>query len=119
MISFFETIKSFFVSNAWAQGQAPAPGQAAGPSFSFFLPLVAIFLIFYFLMIRPQQKQQKERLKMISELKKGDTIVTTSGIHGRIVGIAEKILTVEIGDNIKIKLERDAVGRVKPQESNP
>ncbi len=105
------SILTFFVSDAWAQGGG-APAAPGGPSFGFFLPLVAVFAIFYFLVIRPQQKQQKQRLKMISEVKKGDAVVTTSGIHGRITGVADKILTVEIADNVKIKVDRDAVGRL-------
>jgi preprotein translocase subunit YajC len=113
-MSLVEMILSFCISNAWAQ--APAGGAPAGGGQPFgFLPfLLAIFAIFYFLMIRPQQKQQKERLKMISDLKKGDAVVTTSGIHARVVGAADKILTLEIADNVRVKIDRDAVARLDP-----
>lgn len=105
-----------FISTAFAQTQAGAsPTQS--PSFSFFVPLILVFVIFYFLMIRPQKKQQQLRVKMLSELKKGDEVVTTAGIHGKIIGIADKILTVEIADNLKVKLDREAVARVKTQNT--
>jgi len=106
------SLTNLLVTNAFAQAQgggAPAPGS---PSFSFFVPLVLVFVIFYFLMIRPQQKQQKLRLKMISEIKKGDAVVTTAGIHAKVVGTADRILTLEIADNVKIKVDRDAVARL-------
>jgi preprotein translocase subunit YajC len=72
----------------------------------------AIFLIFYFLIIRPQQKRQKERDKLLGELKKGDKVVTGSGIHGIIVGIDEKTLLIQVSDNVKLKFERSAVATV-------
>lgn len=100
---------SFLISEAYAQA-APAGGQA--PSFGFFVPLLLVFVIFYFLMIRPQQKQQKERLKMISEIKKGDAIITTAGIYGKVVGVADRILTIEIADNVKVKMDREAIARL-------
>src|SRR4029434_9211165 len=105
----------FGISEAFAQGQG-APAPQSSPSMSFLFPLVLVFLIFYFLLIRPQQKQQKERMKMVSEIKKGDSIVTNSGIYGKVTGVTDKILTVDIADNVKIKLDRDAVARVNPPE---
>lgn len=111
-----DSFSSLFISKAWAQTQEAAP---AAPSFNFLFPLLLVFLIFYFLLIRPQQKQQKERQKLISEIKKGDAIVTSSGIYGRVTGVADKILTVEIADNVKIKLDRDAVARINLPESSP
>lgn len=112
MSGFLETFSSLISSNAFAQ----APGAAASPqspSFSFFVPLILVFVIFYFLMIRPQKKQQQIRVKMLSELKKGDEVVTLAGIHGKITGVADKILTVEIADNLKIKIDREAIARTK------
>lgn len=99
------------VSSAWAQGSGAAAGSQ-GPGFSMFVPMILIFVIFYFLMIRPQQKQQKERQRMISEVQKGDQVIMTSGIHAKVVGVADKILTLEIADNVKIKAERDGVATV-------
>lgn len=114
-------LQNIFFSTAWAQAQgAGASGGDGGPMSKFLssplMPLVPIVLIFYFLMIRPQQKQQKERRRMLAELKKGDPVVTTSGIYGRITGVADKILTVEIADNVRVRMDREAVGRMKMEE---
>lgn len=79
-----------------------------------FLPMLAIFVIFYFLIIRPQSKRQKEHDKMLSELTKGDRIVTSGGIHGVIQRVNEKeaTLTLKIGDDVKIEIDRSAIARV-------
>ncbi len=102
----------FAASTAWAQADA---GKAQGPgqTFSFFLPLIIVFAIFYLLILRPQQKQAKQRQAMISAVKKGDAVVTTGGIHGKVTGVTDSILTVEIADNCKVKLERSAVQLVQ------
>jgi preprotein translocase subunit YajC len=65
-----------------------------------------MFVIFYFLLIRPQQKRSKEHRQMVSSLKKGDRIVTSGGIHGRITGIDDNTLTVEIADKVRVKVAR-------------
>jgi preprotein translocase subunit YajC len=72
----------------------------------------AIFLIMYFLMIRPQQKRMKEREKMLSELKKGDKVVMSSGIYGTITQIDDRTVVVQVADNVKIKFEKSAVATV-------
>ena len=72
----------------------------------------SIILIFYFMIIRPQQKRQKERQHMIDALKKGDKIVTAGGIHGTIVGIEDKTALVQIADNVKIKVDRSTIGTI-------
>ena len=115
MLPSIGSFSPFKISEAFAQGQGGGAAPSA-PTFSFLFPLLLVFLIFYFLLIRPQQKQQKERMKMVSEIKKGDSIVTTSGIYGKVTGVTDKILTVDISDNVKIKLDRDAVARVNPPE---
>lgn len=102
----------FTANQVWAQADAGKP-QGPGQTFSFFLPLIIVFAIFYLLILRPQQKQAKQRQAMISAVKKGDSVVTTGGIHGRITGVTDTILTVEIADNCKIKLERAAVQSVQ------
>ena len=90
-------------------GGAPASGSGGG-GLGFFLPLIAIFLIFYALIIRPQQKQQKEQKKMIAAIKKGDQVVTTGGIHGRVTGVTDDLLTLEVADRVRIKLNKSNVG---------
>ena len=93
---------------AYAMGQGGAAGQGAG-GFSSFVPLILMFVIFYFLLIRPQQKKAKEHREMIGGLKKGDRIVTSGGLHGRITGLDDATLTVEIADKVRVKVSRGNV----------
>ena len=89
---------------------APVPeGGGPGGSFNFILLMLAMGLLLYALMIRPQQRQQKEKKKMLSEIKKGDQIVTSGGIHGRVTGVTDEMLTIEIADRVRVKLNRSAV----------
>jgi preprotein translocase subunit YajC len=90
-------------------GQGGA-GQGGGGGFGAFVPLILMFVIFYFLLIRPQQKRTKEHRQMIADLKKGDRIVTSGGIHGRITGLDDQTLTVEIADKVRVKVTRSNVG---------
>jgi preprotein translocase subunit YajC len=85
-------------------------GGAAG--FASFIPLVLMFVIFYFLLIRPQQKRSKEHRNLLSNLKKGDKIVTSGGLHGRITGLEETTLTVEIADKVRVKINRANVSGI-------
>lgn len=71
-----------------------------------------MFLILYFMIIRPQQKRQKERQKMIDSVKKGDRVVTSGGIHGVVAGVEDKTLLVEIADKVKVKVERGSIAGV-------
>lgn len=75
-------------------------------------PLVLILLIFYFILIRPQQKQQKEYAKMLEGLKKNDQIVTSGGVHATIVNIKEKTFVIRIDDNVRVEIDKNAVGRL-------
>ncbi len=89
---------------------APSPdGGGGGNLISTLIMFGAIFLIFYFMIIRPQQKRAKEREKMLSNIEKGDKVITSGGIHGIIVGLEEKTVLVAISDNVKVKVERSAV----------
>ncbi|MBI2339547.1 MAG: preprotein translocase subunit YajC [Deltaproteobacteria bacterium] len=78
-----------------------------------FLPLILIFVIFYFLIFRPQQKQQKQKQKMINELKRGDEVVTNGGIYGKISDLAESFVMLQIANNVTIKLDRSQVNTVR------
>lgn len=92
---------------------APAGGEGGGGGMmSTLIMFGAIFAIFYFMIIRPQQKKAKERDKLLSELKKGDKVVTSGGVHGTIAGIEEKTILLDVGNNVKLKVERSAVGAV-------
>ena len=93
---------------AYAMGTGGAGGEGAA-GFSGFIPLILMFVIFYFLLIRPQQKKTKEHRQMVANLKKGDRIVTSGGIHGRITGLDDVTLTVEIADKVRVKVARGNV----------
>lgn len=92
---------------------APQGGEGGGGSMiSTIIMFGAIFAIFYFMIIRPQQKRSKEREKLLSNIEKGDKIITSGGVHATIVGLEEKTVLVEIAPNVKIKVERSAIGSV-------
>ena len=96
-------------SIVYAMGQGgAAAGQPAG-GFSSFIPLILMFVIFYFLLIRPQQKKAKEHREMISNIKTGDRVVTSGGIHGRVTAVGETTMTLEIADKVRVKLARGNV----------
>jgi preprotein translocase subunit YajC len=95
-----------FVPVAHAQEAA----QGAPNPLVQFAPLLIVFGIFYFLMIRPQKKRLDEEKKMIDQLSKGDEIYTKSGIIGKITGLTEKIMTLEVSDGVKVKVLRSQVG---------
>jgi preprotein translocase subunit YajC len=86
--------------------QQAAPGQNM---FSMFLPMVLIIVVFYFFMIRPQVKRQKELQKFRSALQKGDKVVTTGGLYGRIEEIRDNIIMLEIAPNVKVKVDKSVV----------
>jgi preprotein translocase subunit YajC len=79
--------------------------------------LVMLFAIFYFMIIRPQSKRQKERQKMLDAVKKGDKIVTAGGIYATVVGIEEKTVLVQIADNVKVKLDRSGISTVMTESA--
>ena len=88
----------------------PAPGgDGGGGGFGFFLPMIALFLLMYAIIVRPQQRQQKEHRKMLTEIERGDQVVTSGGIHGRVTGISDDVLTVEIAERVRVKLNKSAV----------
>jgi len=91
---------------AFAMGQGGAGGAEGAGGFTSFIPLILMFVIFYFLLIRPQQKKTKEHREMITSLRKGDRVITTGGIYGRITGLDEHRVTLEISDKVRIKLVR-------------
>ncbi len=87
-------------------------GGEGGGMVSTIIMFGAIFLIFYFMIIRPQQKKSKNRDKLLSNLEKGDKIITNGGLHGIIAGLDEKTLLLQISDNLKVKVERSAISQV-------
>jgi preprotein translocase subunit YajC len=99
-----------------AYAMAPGPAGGGGGGFSQTMPTLvmfaAMFAIFYFLMIRPQQKQKQERQRMLTALKKGDRVVTTGGLYGTVTGLGENIVVLRVADQVKLEFERAAIGRV-------
>jgi len=95
-----------------AQAEAP---PAPSPLMQF-MPLIFIFVIFYFLLIRPQQKRQKEHQKLVAGLQSGDEVVMNSGIHGTITNVKDKTVLVRVADNVKIEFDRSAVVSVSRGE---
>lgn len=96
----------------------PTGGQTPNP-FIQLVPLVLIFVVFYFFMIRPQQKKQKDREQVLDSIKRGDRVVTIGGIHGTVAGIEteKKTVLVQVADNLKIKFERSAIANIEKQET--
>jgi len=104
---------------AYALGQGGAAGQGASGGFASFIPLILMFVIFYFLLIRPQQKKTKDHRKMVDNLKTGDRIITSGGLHGRITGVSENALTVEIAEKVRVKVNRTSVSAMMQTGSPP
>jgi preprotein translocase subunit YajC len=91
-----------------------APG-AAGGGLTLLLPMIALFGLMYFMMLRPQMKRQKEHRQMVSNLAKGDEVVSNGGIAGRVEDVGDTFITVEIAPNVKVKLQKSAVQQVLPK----
>jgi len=102
---------SFFISDALAQ----TSGAAGSPSFMSFVPMIALFAIFYFLLIRPQQKRQKEHRNMVSELAKGDEVVTMGGLLGKITSVDDNFLTVQVAKDTEVKVQKASVQAMMPK----
>jgi preprotein translocase subunit YajC len=94
-----------------AQASSPAPPGAGGGLLSI-LPFVFIFVIMYYVMLRPQMRRQKEAAKLVSALKTGDRVVTSSGIHGLISNVKDTTVIVKVADNVKLEMEKTAVTNV-------
>ncbi len=90
-------------------------GNAGGGMVSTVVMFALIIFIFYFMIIRPQSKRQKERQKMLDAMKKGDKVVTSGGLHGKIIGMEDKTVLIEIADNVKVKVEKSAVTAIVPE----
>jgi preprotein translocase subunit YajC len=103
----------FFLSAAFAQ-QAPAGAPAANPILQF-APLIVLAVLFYFMLIRPQMKRNKEHRQMLSSIAKGDEVLTSGGIAGKVTAIGEAYLTIEVADNVAIKVSKPAVTSVLPK----
>ena len=103
----------FLIPNAYAQTAAAAP--AAGGGLQFLLMMAVLFGLMYFMMIRPQMKRQKELKKMISELAKGDEVLTNGGLAGRIDALDDSFISLEVASGVKVRVQRQAISAVLPK----
>lgn len=104
-------VLDLFITPAWAQGQS-APPQAGLLNIIF---LVVLLVLFYFLLIRPQQKRAKEHTKLVEGLQKGDEVMTEGGLMGRIIELSDNSVTLEISENVEVKMRRQSVSSVLPK----
>lgn len=100
----------FFISDAYAQ-----TGGGAGPGMGDFLFLIVIFAVFWFLLIRPQQKRAKEHKAMVEALSKGDEAVTNGGLLGKITKVGDSFVTLEIADGLRVQVQRASVAQLMPK----
>ena len=103
---------SFLIADAYAEAAPAAPATADG---SFFIMMIGLFVLMYFMIIRPQRKRQKEQAELMNNLNKGDEIVLTSGMLGRITKIDDEYMVVNTGNNIELKFLKQAVHAVLPK----
>lgn len=104
-----------FISNAFAQTGAPAGDPGLMGNLTTFLPLILMFVVMYFLMIRPQQKRQKELKAMMDALNKGDEVVTVGGMLGRVSKVNDTYVTIEIAPNTEIVVQKNAISTLLPK----
>lgn len=104
-----EMLADFLISPAMAQDGSP------GGSLATFLPIIIIFVLFYFVLIRPQNKRQKEHRQMVEALAAGDEIVSGGGVLGKVTEVGEQFVTVEIANNVSVKMQRHTIAQVLPK----
>lgn len=104
---------SFFISNAMAAAKTASTGQADG-TLSMVM-VVAIFILFYFMLIRPQSKRAKEQRELISSLKKGDEIITNSGLLAKVISLDNQYIKIALTEGVEVYLQRGAVGTILPK----
>ena len=103
---------SFLISDAWAQ-----VGGDGGSGYLSLLPLVVIFVLFYFLLIRPQQKRSKQHKEMVASVKKGDDVATSGGLLGRVIDLDNNFATLEIAKGVNVKVQRPSIAQMIPKGS--
>jgi len=102
----------FFDQIAFAMSETGLGGGEQGNPLIAFMPLIILFVIFYFLLIRPQQKKAKEHREMLNNLKKGDSVITGGGLYGRIKNISDDMITLDLGNNMEVKVNRSYISQV-------
>ncbi len=106
-----DTFLSFFIADA----MAAAPAESQGSPMSSLFMLVILFVFMYFFLIRPQTKRAKQHRELVAALSKGDEIVTNGGVLGRITGLGDQFVTVEIASGVEVKVQRNAIASVLPK----
>jgi preprotein translocase subunit YajC len=96
-----------------------APGFSGPGQILSFLPLVLIFVIFYFLLIRPQQKKAKQHQEILAKLKRNDEVMTSGGIYGKVVALTENVVTLEVAPNVRIRVSRPQISAVVSTDKTP
>ncbi|TAJ78620.1 MAG: preprotein translocase subunit YajC [Gallionellaceae bacterium] len=105
------SISNLFISNAYAEGAAPAQGGGIMD----FLPLIALLAVFYFLVLRPQQKRAKEVKTMLEAMQKGDEVVTNGGVLGRVVKVGESYVSIEVAEGVTVNVQKVAIQTALPK----
>ncbi len=105
------SISNLFISNAYAEGAAPAQGGGIMD----FLPLIALLAVFYFLVLRPQQKRAKEMKAMLEAMQKGDEVVTNGGVLGRVTKVGESYVSVEVAEGVVVNVQKGAIQTTLPK----
>lgn len=105
------SISNLFISNAYAEGAAPAQGAGIMD----FLPLFALIAVFYFLILRPQQKRAKEVKTMLEAMQKGDEVVTSGGVLGRVVKVGDSYISLEVSEGMTLNVQKSAVQTILPK----
>ncbi|MEW5724241.1 MAG: preprotein translocase subunit YajC [Thermodesulfobacteriota bacterium] len=108
-----------FTDIAYAMGQTGQSGTQQSSPYSFIIMMAVIFGIFYFLMIRPQQKRQKAHKEMLGRIAKGDRVITSGGLYGTVTGVTDTTLTLEIAPKIRVKVARSYVSNLAGQGTAP
>jgi len=106
---------SLLISDAWADAAPAAPAVGPAGAIAQMLPFIAIFVLFYFMLIRPQMKRAKELRKMIESLAKNDEVVTSGGLLGKITDLDESFITVEIAEGVRVKIQKNSVTSLVPK----
>ena len=101
---------NFFAYSMGGGGTGGAGGQGGG--IGAFLPLILMFAIFYFLLIRPQQKKAKQHKQLLAALKKGDRVVSSGGLHGVVTGLTDEVVTMEIAPKVRVKVSRGSIAGI-------
>ena len=105
-----DPVMGFFIADAHAQ----IGGGQGDPTFSFIM-LIALFAVFYFVLIRPQSKRQKEHKAMVASLSKGDEVVTNGGLLGKITNVGDSFVTIEIADGLQVRIQRLSIAALMPK----